>query len=264
LHKRDLIDKKLGWVKDKYDPKDYLLTKKKPIDIKEKSDLSAFLPFVRNQGNQGSCVGHGIGGILTGKTIQKEIYTEWLSPRWIYYGGRKLGGYVHEHCGTEPRLALDWLLKWGCLLESQWQYEERFNPIDPEDNQFKQALEKPLFSYSRVVDGIDGICTALSGNNLVAIGSPWYDKWSYPDDNGKLKKPRCYDTIGGGHETFLYGHDYKTEYFNLQNSWGEDWGNDGLCLLPFSAIPQFKKHGGYDAHIVDINWVKLNGVNNGN
>jgi hypothetical protein len=263
LYKNDRDSLIGGWIKDRRNEKDYLLTAKRAVEIKESSDLSKYLPFVRNQGGQGSCVGHGIGGILTGKTIQKGIYTEWMSPRWIYYLGRFLGGYANEDCGTEPRLALDGLVKFGCLLESQWQYEERFNPSNPTIDMYIEALKKPLLFYSRVVDGVDGICTALSENNLVAIGSPWYSKWGSTDDNGKLKKPRCYNSVAGGHETFLYGHDYKTEYFNLQNSWGEDFGNEGRCLLPFSAIPCFKKHGGYDAHILEINWDKLGIITGG-
>ena len=252
--------KPYGWIKDKRNEQDYLLTAKKPVEIKEKSNLEYALPYIRDQGNQGACVGFGIGGILTGRAIQKNVYTEWASPRWIYYGGRCLGGYVNQDCGTEPRLALEWLIKFGCLLESAWRYQERFDPIPPPNKLFSEAKKRPLFSYSRVVDSPDGnsvdaICTALSEDKLVAIGSPWFNKWMATD--GTLKKPYCWDSIGGGHETFLYGHDYSTEYFNGVNSWGTDWGDKGRFLMPFSAIKMFKKRGGYDAHVLEINWPML-------
>lgn len=248
-----------GWIKDKRDERDFLIRAVKPELIPDKIDLSEHLPTVRNQGNQGSCVGYGIGGIVTGKAIQVKVFKEWFSPRWIYYGGRFLGGYVHEDCGTEPRLALDWLIKYGCALESVWKYQERFDPEPPTQTVFNEAKKYPLFSYTRVVDGVDGICTALSLGSLVAIGSPWFSKWITTDDNGKLKTIYCWDSIAGGHETLLYGYDKTTEYYNGLNSWGSKWGNEGRFLMPFSAITQFKKktRGGYDSHTISVDWMKV-------
>ncbi len=252
-----MSERYFGHIKDRRDERDYLLRAVKPKLIPDIVDLSLILPSVRDQGNQGSCVGHGIGGILTGKAIQIKTFTEWFSPRWIYYLGRFMGGYVNEDCGCEPRLALDGLLKSGCALESAWPYESDFDPSPPPDAAYRAAFGWPLLSYVRVVDGVDGLCTALADGNLVAIGSPWFTKWLPSPKDGKLPSIKCWDSVSGGHETLLYGYDKKAKYLKGLNSWGEDWGNDGKFLMPFSAITQFKKHGGYDSHIVRVNWTKL-------
>jgi hypothetical protein len=243
-----------GWVKDKFDDRDKYYETRKTVELPDIVDLGESLPEVRNQGSQGSCVGHGIGGIITGKAKQLGVYKEWESPRWIYYGGRYLGGYVNQDCGTEPRLSLEWCRNNGCLLESMWPYEEQFNPAAPDGNLFIEAAKRPLLSYTRVVDGIDGICSALAGRNLVAIGSPWYDKWSSTDGNGRLKKIYCWDSVAGGHEYMIYGYNRIVKVFYCQNSWGKDYGIAGKMYLPFQAIPMFKKHGGYDAHIINVEW----------
>ena len=255
-----MIPRAAGWIKDKRKETDYLLTAGPSKAIPEVTDLSKFLPKVRNQGNQGSCVGHGIGGILTGKAIQLGVFEEWFSPRWIYYGGRYLGGYVNYDNGTEPRFALDWCLKKGCALESVWQYQSGFNPAPPPDAAYTEALKRPLLTYTRVVDGVDGICSALAGNSLVAVGSPWYNKWGDTDSKGRLSKIKCWDKLAGGHEYILWGHNLSNELFGCQNSWGEDWGSAGRMYLPFQAINQFKRHGGYDAHVIEVNWTKLKAI----
>lgn len=248
------MNRHYGYIKDRRDERDYLLTARKAVELPDVVDLSEYLPAVRNQGSQGSCVGHGIGGILTGKAKQLNCFEEWFSPRWIYYGGRYLGGYVNQDCGTEPRLALEWLSKYGCLLESCWKYEEKFNPAAPAESLFTESIKWPLFSYTRVVDGIDGICSALASGNFVAIGSPWFSKWNNTDNEGRLKKPYCWNSIDGGHEYLLYGYNKNIGYFEGMNSWGAEWGKGGKMLVPFQAIPMFKKRGGYDAHIVEVNW----------
>lgn len=245
-----------GWIKDKRDENDLLKRAKPAKEIPNIASNKDILPSIRNQLYQSSCTGHGLGGIVAGKAIQKDYYTEWVSPNWIYYGGRLLGGYPDQDCGTEPRLCLDFMFKHGILLESQWPYKPKFEPIAPTDSNYAEAKKRPLFSYTRVVDGIDGICSALADGELVAMGSPWPDRWMDTDSKGRLAKPRCWDRPSGGHEYYLFGYNRNAEYFEGVNSWGEEWGDNGKMLLPFSAIPWFKKNLGYDAHIVDINWIK--------
>jgi len=256
LYKSELRDKRRGWIKDKRDERDFLVSAKPPKEIPDTANLKSIIPPLRNQWYQSACTGHGIGGIITGKAIQKDVYTEWVSPNWIYYGGRLLGGYAQLDCGASPRLCLDFLIKYGVLLESQWPYKQEFEAIAPTDANYIEALKRPLLTYTRVVDGVDGLCSAIADNELVAIGSPWPDEWMETDKDGRLTVLNDGVNTDSGHEYYVFGYDRNIEYFNGVNSWGEKWGKQGKMLIPFQAINWFKKNGGYDAHIVDINWVK--------
>lgn len=255
-----------GWRKDPRDERDYLLRAARPAVIPQRSDLSAFIPAVWDQGRQGSCTGHGTGAILTGLAIQLGLIPAAMldpaarfSPRWLYYLGRLAIDEVYQDNGAYARDILSAAGKVGACLERVWQYPpypSYFDAAtaDPPPACARQAAKHLILSYTRVVDGVDGICTALSHGHLVTLGAPWYEKWESPGSDGKLAKVSCLSKIAGGHQTYLYGHDYAARYFNGSNSWGTSWGNGGRFLLPFSAIAQFKKKGGYDAHFISVEW----------
>ena len=255
-----------GWRKDPRDERDFLSRAARPAAIPQKSDLSAFIPAVWDQGQQGSCTGHGTGAILTGLAIQLRLMqaaktdpAARFSPRWLYYLGRLAINEVYQDSGAYARDILSAAVKVGACLEAIW-------PYPPYPSYFDAATAAPpaacapasarhlILSYTRIVDGVDGIATALSQGHLVTLGAPWYSKWESPGPDGKLAKVNCLSKIAGGHQTYLYGHDYATEYFNGSNSWGDQWGDHGRYLLPFSALKQFKKRGGYDAHFIDVKW----------
>jgi hypothetical protein len=252
---------KFGWVKDKYDPRDHYfkaVLQKVPKEV----NWEDYLPNVRNQGNEGSCVGFGVGVNITSVAIRQGVYTEWFSPRWIYNGARALEDRLDEE-GAYPRDAFEFLLSYGCLLEQYWKYLPwKDSHKDPrEDEGLKdEASQYPVLEYVRVVDGVDGICQALAEGHLVSIGSPWYRKWVNPRDKW-LEEPNMFDMPVGGHETCLYGYDIEKAVFYLFNSWGNKWAYQGTACLPFKAIDVFKWHGGYDAHYPVIKWVDGNGPN---
>ena len=279
-----------GWCKDKVDERDRIhVTAKVVPDV---VDLSANLPDVRDQGNLGSCTGFGIGGNLTGTAIQSGVYAtmnvkearalrakieseelsadgavnfnqeneytaavtpEWFSPKWIYNGGRLLEGSLDEDSGCEPRDNLEFVRKYGCLLEHFAPYVDKLDTTDPTKwSSAPEALKWPIVSYTRLVDGVDGVCSGLASGSFVSIGSPWYESWMDTDGEGTLEER--YDWVAGGHETFLYGYDKTTGFFMGQNSWGSSWGLGGRYKMPFSAINAFKQDGGYDAHLVTVDW----------
>ncbi len=246
------MDKRLGWKKDKYDPRDYL---HKYTLVKLDNEIILQPPSVRDQGSEGSCVGHGVGANLTVEAMKAKVYTEWFSPRWIYNGARALEGTLNSDDGCYARDALDWCLKKGCLLEHFWIYKPKVDiyktppsKLDPE------AAKYPLVAYYRVDNGTDGICNAIAQGYCVSIGTPWYSKWMSPK-NGVLPALKGSDSVAGGHETMLYGYNISKSIFYGMNSWGTSWGNKGFYTMPFQSFRIMKDYSyGYDAYYVKVQW----------
>lgn len=244
-----MADKRLGWLKDKFDKRDYLY-KATLKAIPDVVILKDYLPDVRDQGMIASCVGFGIGANLVGRAKKLNTYLEWFSPTWIYNGARFIEGTLWIDTGCEPRDALHWLYMKGCLLEHFWPYD--LNKLDmsaPPSSLEPEAAKYPLLSYYRIVDGTDGICEVLANGQYVSIGTPWFEKWINPE-KGVLPEVSASDSVAGGHETSLFGYDKTKQIFYGINSWGTDWGDKGLYTMPFSSFDVFKKLGGYDAHYI--------------
>jgi hypothetical protein len=244
---------KLGWKKDKYDKRDYLhkvSAKKIPASF-----ILPNVPTIRDQGMVGSCVGFGLGANLTGLAMEKDVYTEWFSPNWIYNGARFIEGSLMQDAGAYPKDGLDWLRSKGCLLDHFWPYNPNIlDTTSPPSEYNDEAAKYPLITYYRVTGGAAGICDAIASGYYVSIGTPWYNKWMNPPASGLLPAVRRGDGIAGGHETCLYGYDQTKSLFYGINSWGTGWANKGLYLMPFQAFNIFRYAGGYDAHYIDVNW----------
>jgi len=190
-----------GWQKDKYDKRDYLL-KRRITPIPDKFSLSQYLTEIRDQGNVGSCVGHGIGINLNSVKMALDIFDEWCSPTFIYNGARFLEGTLPLDIGCQPRDALDWTSEYGILLEHFWPYDPtKLDQSAPSTERIKKATRYKGFQYFRCVDDIDGLCDAISSRHFVSIGTPWFKEWVASPPDGMLPKPTNSSIVAGGHET---------------------------------------------------------------
>ena len=265
------MDKPRGWRKDPRDERDLLYRVAPRAVLPPIIDLQAQLPrdktgkvLVRYQGSVGSCTGHGIGVNLC--SVATEIgqwpkqALEWFSPTWIYNGARFLEDTLNEDLGAYPRDCLEWLRMKGTLLEHFWPYKDWvLDKSDPNIGYPSHAEVFPNFAYTRIVDGVNGILTALADGHMVSLGAPWPDKWCTvdTDNTGVLPDVVAEDFSGSGHETCIFKADQTTHTFFGINSWGEWGGNFGVTgaargfySMPFSALAVFKQVGGYDAHIL--------------
>jgi hypothetical protein len=241
-----------GWKKDPYDTRDYLhLPCLKKYQIPEKQDLTEDLAGIWDQGQVGSCVGHGVSLSITSTAIQKSIsLDERFSPTWYYNGARFIEGTLAFDAGCFPRDAYEWALKNGHLFEKFWPYNSRkFDPNSPV-SKANNANKLVDFQYFRVDDSIEGITSALADGHFVTIGCPWPNKWMDIDYQGILPEVNADDFQQSGHETCLVGYDLTTNYFIGANSWGDSWGKNGFYYMPMATIEIFKQVGGYDCHYV--------------
>jgi len=253
------IERRFNWKKDKFDNRDYKHSVS-TLAIPTSYTLDTYIPSVRDQGSISSCVGFGVGGILTGLAKQLSAYTEWFSPTWIYNGARYIEGTLTEDDGCYTRDAMSWIKNKGCLLEQYWPYNSTtLDTSSPASDDATQAAKYPILSYYRVTRGSSSICSALSSGNLIMIGTPWFTSWMNIPSTGILPYANFRESVAGGHATFIYGYDQTSKYFYGQNSWGTEWGNSGKFLMPFSEFDSvFTRLGGYDAYYIKCEWSSNN------
>ena len=259
-----------GWKKDPFDPKAWEFKPRLLVVPPPSVILDKYRMPVLNQDGVGACVGFGIDGILTAELIKSELFVpvdkQTFSPTDIYNGGRYIDGTLRWDVGTYASSALEWLRLKKCLPYTYWPFNgfetnSRPSKLDQYAEPWPLSSYTPLtIGYFRVVDGADGIMQAIASQHCVAIGVPWPDRWMN-SKNGQLATPKSSDSIAGGHEVFLYGYDNDKQLFYGQNSWGTSvWSYSGKVVpkgcftMPFASLPWFKKNGGYDAHIVNVDW----------
>lgn len=250
----DRISLLTGWHKDPYDKRDSIRAFRM-VGLPAEADLSPILDEAYDQGRVGSCVGNALALLLSGLAKAFKVYRGQFSRTWIYNGARFLEGELPYDVGCYPRSALKWLVQKGALPEALWPYDPtRLDKKSPPSHLEPEAAKWPVFSFERITGGALGISSALADGNLVALGCPWPDNWMATDPAGNLAKVQDSTPAAGGHEILLYGYDSIDQVFLFQNSWGADWGKAGRGRMPMASISFFNAQGGYDAHIVHVEW----------
>ena len=245
-------DRTFGWHKDPWRSTDYMHRTVRRDKLPDVCGSAAFLGPIRDQGNEGSCVGHGVGMAVVARLKQLGLYTEWDSVRYIYNGARfREGTLSNPQAGSNASDAYQWLVDKNVLMESKWVYV----PMGPDATQdpnlhTKDAIAFPDFQYLRCADGVDGILSALADGRYVSIGCPWPERWMADPGAGILPDITVNDPLAGGHETCIYLGIQSEQCFYVANSWGTGWGKAGgiagCYRMPFSALDTFKQLGGYD------------------
>lgn len=188
-------------------------------------NLEAFLGAVWNQGNHGSCVGHGgtkayeVRYRLEGKTVPPSGF----SPTSLYAlcnGGRDGGAIVAD--------AMDALINGGlCTMDEVPESVIYARQISATANATRKRFRAEDAYHCST---FDQIVTALQLSYPVAFGITIYSAFNSPPANGII--PR-HGFVLGGHCMCAFGVtkiDGKW-YLRVRNSWGEAWGLQGNCLL---------------------------------
>jgi hypothetical protein len=255
---------KNGWRKDKYNPLAKLfLPRFKPEELPDFTNNwpNDKIPRRRDQGNEGACTGFGTGINISALAMKAGIIVDpstWFSPRWAYNGGRYRGGYLDEE-GAMPDDVVWWLENKEALPERFWKYQDGDHEPDnapPASSLEPEAAKFPVIKGNRVVDGLNGILSALAEGQPVSFGGPYADAWMNTDEEGKVPEITKKSSIAGGHEWCFFDYDRRGSpgWIKCANSWSEEWGLSGIFYVPMTAIDVMKKIKGYDAHVFNVDW----------
>src|SRR3972149_6282880 len=141
----------LGWIKDPRDPRDFAIRRFiRPVTLPPTLDLRPQMWPIRDQGQEGACVGFACGNLKDWQETKESNAQVLVSTRFIYYQGRKLEGRVGEK-GMYIRDALKVLQQLGVPPEDLCPYDESLIDVGCETTEVLQkALELRIKSFVRL------------------------------------------------------------------------------------------------------------------
>ena len=242
---------KLGCVKDKKDSRDYLMRAYLPvIKLPSKIDYTKKMSPVRDQGDEGTCVGFttAVGMKEYQEKIDYGKLVE-LSPRFLYAECKKIDGMPDTE-GTSIRVAVKVLQKIGVCREKYWKYKPH-QKDKPEKDAKKDAEKFKIKTYARILD-LQELQNTLATKGPCVIGVYVFSSMMETKD-GKIKMPKNGERTYGGHAICPVGYDDKTGFIKFKNSWGANWGDNGYGYLPYEYIEKYMMDAWSSVDIDDPN-----------
>lgn len=228
---------KLGCVKDALDPRDYLMRAYLPvIKMPMKVDYSSKMSPVRDQGNEGTCV--GFASVCGMKEYQEKIDYDKLvilSPRYVYDECKKIDGMPHSE-GTAIRIAMKVLKNEGVCLESFWPY----HPHQKDKAKKGAILNAKKFcelSYARILN-LDELKLSLATKGPCVIGIEAF-QGIMKTKTGIVPMPQKGEASIGGHAICPVGYDDGKKWIKFKNSWSSKWGDKGYGYLSYAYIKKY-------------------------
>lgn len=216
-----------------------------------KASLKQYVPEIKNQGGYGTCVGWSsayygrtiLNARIEGINAPEEISHNTFSPVFTYLHANVDNDYNCQG-GAYINKALKAMVEIGSPLFKD--YNVMCDSNIPE-SVFKLASENKIKDFTRLFGAndsddlkIESVKRSLLNGNPVIIGfivenSLYTAKNVYQPD---------YAGTTGGHAMCVVGYD-DDKYggaFEIVNSWGKSWGNNGFIWVRYSDFPSYAKY----------------------
>jgi len=208
---------KLNLKKSEPDSRDIVLKTVKQVVVPETYDLRKMLFPVANQGNEGSCSAYTAACI---KEYHEHLQNRKLIHMSTDYIYSQRAGKPEE--GMTPKETMEILYKQGSLPSSLW--KSKYNSF-LSGAVVEVARNFKISGYGKVTD-LKALKQSILNYGVGYFAIPVYNSGSQP----WVQNPG--EELLGGHAIAVVG--WTKEGFILRNSWGEEWGDQGYTIFPFS------------------------------
>lgn len=206
------------------------------IEVPTRVDLTAYLAFkvpLLDQGAEGACTGFGLATVANYLLLRREVEPDAVpvSPRMFYELARRYDEWPGEdYSGSSARGAMKGWNKHGVCAEADYPYRlSAKNKLGLNEARIAAAKRRPLGAYFRVNHkDLIAMHSAISEVGVLYATAAVHEGWKQVGADGEIVQQ---PGVIGGHAFAIVAYDNAG--FWLQNSWGEGWGNGGMCHLSY-------------------------------
>ena len=196
---------------------------------------------VLDQGQQGSCTGHGTAGVVMFDQQKQGEQVVVPSREFIYYNARVYEGTQDQDSGAQVRDAVKVVAKLGVPPDSDFPYNDQVFNVRPPAQAYADATRQEALVYEAVAYG--HVDQALASGFPVVFGFTVYESFESPEvaATGVVPIPQPGEQMIGGHCVWCWGYNssYSTMVAGMpprtkacRNSWSDGWGDGGNFYLP--------------------------------
>lgn len=214
--------------------------------------LKKYSPTPGNQGQTGTCVGWSSS--YAGRTILEAKANDWADKNVI---GQNIfsPGYVYKLISTDPTCQNGTFVHEAlAVLEQKGAPKLKDMPTtcvpSIPSNMHNLAANYKIKGFARLFEMnatnsqvIQSTKKSIVNGNPVIIGMRCAD--SFFNAKGAWNPTEDPNANFGGHAMCVIGYD-DNQYggaFEVQNSWGTDWGNGGYIWIPYETYANFTDYG---------------------
>lgn len=218
--------------------------------LPEMVSLAKFAPNRMNQGHQGSCVAWS--SAYAARTIIESASTA-QDPNAVAYSPAFLYNQIGlDGCqGSYLIRAMEFMTNKGALPFSNFPYDENDCSRQPNTTLWNYASQHKMHGFNRLTEdegvsnlNMRAIKEHLAKDAPVVIGMMVGGSFMQDMMGQKVWHPtdQDYSQMGfGGHAMCVVGYDDRLEggAFQIMNSWGPEWGQNGLAYVRYGDFKHF-------------------------
>lgn len=214
-------------------------------NLKDSSGKLLMVPSY-DQGQLGSCTANAISFAYVFQQIEQNVKNKFMPSRlFLYYNERSIEGTVSSDSGAEIRDGIKSINKTGLCEEKLYPYDVRIFANKPPAKCYSEAKLAHTTKYARISQTTEQIKLSLLHNEPVVFGFQVYDSFESDQvaSTGIVPDPLPGENCVGGHAVAIIGYDDNKVgttgtpgMFNVRNSWGTSWGDQGTFWMSYKYV----------------------------
>ncbi len=248
-----------------------------PVPTKETNiDLSHDFTPVKNQGPVGACTTFAVTAVYEHILKKNDRADHDLSERFLYYNARETDDRLDKE-GVSISTAIRSIGDKGICSEEKWPYSFDEYNTKPSDDAYQDAESRKIKKALNIVltdnqdENRDALRSAIAEGYPVIISLNLFDAFDHIGSDGMVPVPSPGDSIlqregsesrtSSPHAMVACGYDDKNQVFLVRNSWGERFGKNGYCYIPYAYIcnHEYLNHAYIITEVTDDS-IKVRGV----
>ncbi|MBM0743837.1 C1 family peptidase [Phormidium sp. CLA17] len=209
-----------------------------PEQLPPRVDLRPYMTAVENQSQLSSCVANSLAGAYEYLAKRANGNAGDVSRLFIYYNARAYEKST-EDAGCMIVSAIQVLQEHGACSEATWAYDEAQVNVQPHDAAYEEARNFLVQEAQEIECDLTAMKSCLAEGFPFAFGLKLFHSFDKAEKRGIVPIPDSSEqgrAEHGWHAMLCVGYSDQSQAFIVRNSWGEGWGEEGYCYVPYSYM----------------------------